>query len=133
MSVHEQLTAALVAALAEHGPLAAVLTGVFDGAPARCALPWAQVVEPVLVDWSTKDMAGREGRVSVILRDAGERPVRLRMLAGAAEDALAAMPGAIGEGWRVVTLLPVRSRIVADGPGKWMAAGEWRVRMLREG
>lgn len=127
MSAREVLQAGMRAALA------AAFDGVavFDAPPARSAMPHAVVEEPVLIDWSTKDIAGREGRVAVLIEDRGERPVRLRGLTAHAEDAIEAMDGALGEGWRIVTLSLVRSRIVRRGAG-WLAMSEFRVRMLRE-
>ena len=107
------------------------VTGVFDAPPVRCALPYAVVEEAVLADWSTKDMAGREGRLAVSIHGGGERPARLRVLAGAAEDAVGAMPRELGEGWRVTSLVFVRGRIVREGV-RWVAVSEWRVRMLKE-
>jgi hypothetical protein len=130
MSVQMRLQGALVAALQDHAPLGA-LTGVFDAPPVRAALPYAVVSEAVLGDWSTKDMAGREGRVAVLLHDGGERPARLRLLTGAAEAAIEAMPRDLGDGWRIASLTFVRSRIVANGAGRWIASSEYRVRMLR--
>ncbi|WP_448662342.1 DUF3168 domain-containing protein [Sphingomonas sp. CJ20] len=129
MSVQSVVQDAVKAALAGHAPLA--VTGVFDAPPVRAARPYALIDEPVLVDWGTKDMAGREGRIAVRLFDSGERPVRLRTLAGAAEDAVAAMSPVLGEGWRVVSLVLLRSRILREGEGRWVASSEWRVRMLR--
>ena len=131
MTLQELLQAAIKAALEDHAPLAGAVTAVFDAPPVRAALPHALVEEAVLTDWSTKDMTGREGRVTILLRDGGERPARLRALAGAAEDAIEAMPGALGEGWRIVSLVLLRSRIVREGDSRWMAASEYRVRMLR--
>lgn len=132
MSVQAILQAALKVALEGHAPLAG-LTGVFDAPPVRAARPYALIDEALLADWGTKDIAGREGRIAVRLFDSGERPVRLRMLAGAAEDAVAAMPAALGEGWRIASLTLLRSRIAREGDGRWVATGEWRVRMLRTG
>lgn len=132
MSVQAILQAALKAALEEHAPLAG-LTGVFDAPPVRAARPYALIDEALLADWGTKDIAGREGRIGVRLFDSGERPVRLRTLAGAAEDAVAAMPAALGDGWRIASLTLLRSRIAREGDGRWVATGEWRVRMLRTG
>ncbi|MBO9712962.1 DUF3168 domain-containing protein [Sphingomonas sp.] len=132
MSVQALLQGAVQGALAGHAPLAEALTGVFDAPPVRAARPYALVEEAVLVDWGTKDMAGREGRLAVSLFDGGERPERLRALAGAVEDALAAMPAELGEGWRVVTLGFVRSRIVRDREG-WRGVSEFQVRMLKAG
>lgn len=126
MSVQAILQAAVVASLEGLD-----VTGVFDAPPVRCALPYAVVEEAVLADWGTKDMAGREGRLAVSIHDGGERPARLRVLAGAAEDAVGAMPRALGEGWRIASLVFVRSRIVREGV-RWVAVSEWRVRMLKE-
>jgi len=130
MSVQTRLQGALVTALRDHAPLGA-LTGVFDAPPVRAALPYAVVGEAVLGDWGTKDMAGREGRVAVLLHDGGERPARLRLLAGAVEAAIEAMPRELGDGWRIASLTFVRSRIVANGAGRWIASSEYRARMLR--
>lgn len=130
MSAQARLQAALTAALGEHAPLGA-LTGVFDAPPVRAALPYAVVGEAVLSDWGTKDAIGREARIAVLLHDGGERPARLRLLAGATETAIEAMPRDLGEGWRIASLAFVRSRIVPNGAGRWIASSEYRVRMLR--
>lgn len=108
---------------------------IFDAPPVRAARPFAVVDEPVLAEWGTKDIAGREGRIGVAIHDAGERPVRLRDLSAAAEDAVLAMPDALTGGWRIVTLTFVRSRLLREGGGdatRWIAVLEFRVRMLRE-
>lgn len=126
MSVQEALQAALVEALA-----GLEVTSVFDAPPVRAARPYALVEEAWLTDWGTKDMAGREGRFAVTLHDAGERPARLRILAGAAEAAIEAMPRAIGQGWAIASLVLLRSRISREGDGRWQSVSEFRVRMLR--
>lgn len=126
MSAREVLQAGLCDALTA----ALDDVAVFDAPPVRMAMPYALVEEPVLADWSTKDLAGREGRVAVVIQDRAERPVRLRALAATAEDAVEAMNGELGEGWRIVTLGLVRSRIMRRAEG-WMATSEFRVRMLR--
>lgn len=130
MSVQALLQAAVATALGEHEVLAEQLTGIFDCPPVRGARPYAVIEEAVLADWGTKDVAGREGRLVVRVLDMGERPVRLRTLAGAVEDAVAAMPRLIGEGWALASLVFLRARIVRDGDG-WTSVSEFRVRMLR--
>lgn len=132
MSAQAVLQAAFVAAIEAHAPLTDALTGIFDAPPMRAARPHALVEEAVLTDWGTKDMAGREARITVALRDQGERPERLRTLASAVEEAVAAMPPALGEGWRVASLVLLRSRLVREGEGRWTALIEFRVRVLRE-
>lgn len=126
MSAREALHIALCAALAE----ALDIVPVFDAPPVRMPTPYVVVEEPVLIDWSTKDIAGREGRVTIRVHDIGERPMRLRALAGLAEDALEMMDPELGEGWRMVTIALLRSRIVRAKDG-WTAMSEFRVRMLR--
>ncbi|OJU17000.1 MAG: hypothetical protein BGN95_07135 [Sphingomonas sp. 66-10] len=130
MSAREVAQAAVVAALrVALGDAAAV----FDAPPVRAALPHVVVEQPELVDWSTKDWRGREGRIVVAAYDGGERPVRLRALAARIEDAVEAVPAAPGDGWRVATLRFVRSR-VARAPGdRWVATSEFVVRLYREG
>jgi hypothetical protein len=132
MSVQALIQDALVAALKGHAPVVDAVTAVVDAPPVRAARPYVVVDEAVLIDWGTKDLAGREGRLAVVAYDRGERPVRLRALAGTIEDAVAAMPRDLGQGWRVASLVLVRSRIVREGDDRWTAVVEWRVRMLRE-
>ena len=42
------------------------------------------------------------------------------------------MPDALGEGWRVVSRVLLRSRILNEGESRWSALSEFRLRMLRE-
>ena len=131
MSAQTVLGEALAAALKAHAGVARVVTAVFDAPPVRAARPYAEVAEALLTDWSTKDLAGREGRIAIVLRDAGERPVRLRELAGQVDAAVEDLPRDLGEGWRIASLVPVRSRMVREGEGLWAGTNEYRVRMLR--
>lgn len=125
MSAQTVLGDAVVAALKAHAGVARVVTAVFDAPPVRGARPYAEVAEALLTDWSTKDMAGREGRIAIVLRDAGERPVRLRELAGQVDAAVEDLPRDLGEGWRIASLVPVRSRIVREGEGLWAGTNEY--------
>ncbi|UZK68663.1 DUF3168 domain-containing protein [Sphingomonas sp. S1-29] len=127
------LHGALVAALEAHAPLKWRLTAVFAAPPVRSAMPYALVTESVVADWSTKDQPGIEARVAIELHDGGEVPGRLRGLAEAAGAALAAMPRDLGEGWRMASLVPLRTRVVRVRGGDWVAVVEARVRMLHEG
>lgn len=105
---------------------------VFDAPPVRAALPHVVVEQPELVDWSSKDWRGREGRVVVAAYDGGERPVRLRALAAEIEDAVEAVPAALGDGWRVANLRFVRSRVARAAGDRWAATSEFVVRLYRE-
>jgi hypothetical protein len=127
MSAGEALQASVVARLSN-----ALALAVYDAPPARAAFPHAVVEPGAETDWGHKSGGGRELRLAVTLRDAGERPVRLRALMAAAEAALAEPPQA--EGWQVVTFVWLRSRAVRDGrtpgPAEWTGLIEYRARLL---
>lgn len=127
MSAGAELQAAVVLAMAG----VEGLTGAFDAPPVRAALPHAVIDPPVMTDWSAKGVAGREARLTVRVIDGGERPGRLHGLTGAVEDAVTALDGAIGGGWRVVAARPVQTRIVRAAE-RWTASVVFAVRMYRD-
>jgi hypothetical protein len=130
MSASETLQAALVAALRAGTGLA-----VYDAAPAQAVFPYALVECGPESDWGHKSGKGRELKVGVTVRDAGERPVRLLGLMNEVEAALEAPPTA--EGWQVVTFAWLRSRSLREGrspgPVEWTGVAEYRARMLESG
>lgn len=128
MSAHQVLVEAVRAVLGA-GP-GLEINGVFDAPPARGVRPYVIIEDAVLVDWSTKDMAGREGRMAVALY-AGDDRTRLRALADQVVAAVSGLPRELGEGWRIAGLAFLRSRILREGPGLCAAVVEFRVRMLR--
>jgi hypothetical protein len=121
--------AGVLAVLADDATLAEELTGVFDGPGVRASAPFAEVGEALSSDWGTKDVRGREVRVGVLIRDLAERPVRLGALVDAAQRAVEALPRDL-DGWRVASVAFLRARTAAEGPGRWLAVLEWRVRVL---
>lgn len=127
MSAERVVRGAIAAAV--RAALAGQVNGVFVGPPVRASPPWIEVAEALSGDWGTKDARGREVRVAVIVRDATELPDRLGMLSDAAERAIEAMPRLL-DGWRVASVAFVRARTAGDGPGRWMALSEYRVRVL---
>ncbi|GAA0738038.1 tail completion protein gp17 [Sphingomonas japonica] len=130
MSVHEALTAALVATL--RGDPACEGVGVFDAPPVRASPPFVEVTPPILADWGAKDRRGVEARLLIRIEDAGERPVRVRTLADAVGGVVAA--GVAVPGWESGTAVLARSRIArrgdAKGDGRWIATIEFRMRLL---
>lgn len=130
MNPQEAITAAARTALTASGALSTPVNGVFDAPPPRAVRPYLLLDEPVLTDWSTKDQDGREVRTWVLVRDSGATRQRVRALAADVEAAVAAMPAALGGGWRIVSRVLVRTRVVEDGGGV-TAVVEHRVRMLR--
>lgn len=135
MSAAARLQQAVVAQLAHRAALDPL--AVFDMPPTRAALPHAVVEDPVLASWDATLVTGREGRLSVVMHDGGERPVRLRRLQGRVEDLIATMPADLGEGWRLVRLRLVRSRVVRGraeqgrGEQRWSAVSDFEVRVYR--
>lgn len=131
MSAESVLAAALLAVLRGDAVLAATVNGVFETGGVEtggvAALPFAELGELIAVDWGTKSAAGRELRVGVMLRDAGEAGVRV--LAEAAGAAIERLPRDLS-GWRVASVVFVRSRVARAAAGKWSALVEYRVRMM---
>jgi len=117
--------------LAALAALAAVpgLNGVFDGPPLKATEPWAEFGELMSIDWGTKDMAGRELRSVIFVRDRGGDVGRVHALAAAANVAVTAI-GPDLDGWRIASLVALRTRIVRERHGVWTAVIEHRVRML---
>jgi len=109
------------------------LGGVYPGPPLQAAFPHAIVECGAETDWGHKGGRGRELRLAVTFRDAGERPDRAQAFADVAEAAIEA--GLDVEGWRLVTLAMLRRRTVAEGRGGgagWAVAIDYRARMLAE-
>lgn len=104
------------------------LNGPYPGPPLQAAAPYAVVEAGTESDWSHKSGEGREVRLLVTLYDEGESPARLRLLAGAAETAIAAI-GEVDE-WRLISLVFLRSRIARSPKGRWAAAIDYRARLL---
>jgi hypothetical protein len=108
----------------------AELNGAYDGMPVKASLPYAVIEIGPEGDWGWKGGEGREVRLAVTVRDAGERPGRLRPLMGEAEAALLGLGGAV-EGWRIVNVVMVRVRTQQKRAGEWTGVVEVRVRMER--
>lgn len=121
--------AALVAALKGEAAIAAQVSGVFDGPPARAAFPYVAVDGGASGDWSVKGARGREHRVGIAIWDDGGSAARLHGLMAAAETAIEGMPRDLA-GCRVASLVFLRARIVRDAGGPWAGLIEYRVRVL---
>ncbi|KFG89428.1 hypothetical protein BV98_002812 [Sphingobium herbicidovorans NBRC 16415] len=132
MSAEVTVRAAAIAALREDTVLMDGLNGLFDGQPVRASVPYAVVGECLASDWGGKGLDGRELRLSISLHDAGETPGRLAMLLGRIEPVVQAADG--GEGWRIVGVRLIRSRLVkARDRDGWQAVVDYRLRVVREG
>jgi Protein of unknown function (DUF3168) len=116
-------------ALGAHPVLADRLSGVYDSPPPRAPYPYIAFGDGGVADWSTKTAGGREIRLAINVWDDGEETDRLMILMGHAEDAISAMARDL-PGWRVASIVFLRSLIVRDPAGPWAGLVEHRVRML---
>jgi hypothetical protein len=119
---------ALVAATIARLKAVTALAGVHEDAPIQASRPYATVAAGPEVDWSHKTGLGREVRLAVTVRDAGERPERLRRLMAAVETEMADLETTAG--WTIVTATFLRSRIVATDKAGWAGVLDYRMRML---
>lgn len=106
------------------------LNHVYDGPPLTAAFPHAVVETGPERDWSHKSGEGRELRLSILVRDKGERPARLRVLAADVEAAAAAI-GPDLAGWRLVNLVFLRASMLHQSGAAWSAAIDYRARLLK--
>lgn len=106
------------------------LNGVYDGPPLTAAFPYAMVATGPESDWSHKSGEGRELRLSILVRDKGERPARLRELVAAIEGVVMEI-GADLTGWRLVNLVFVREAMLQETGAAWSAAIDYRARLLK--
>ena len=105
------------------------LNGVYLAPPVKATAPYAELGDLLSVDWSVKDRVGRELRLIVMVRDAGETNARVQALAGAVGAAIEALPRDL-DGWRLASVVAVRVRIAGGPVGRWSATVEYRVRVL---
>lgn len=124
----ERVLADAVAAALRAAPGLAALNGVFAGPPVKATPPHAELGEVLGIDWSVKDRAGRELRIVVTIRDAGETGARAAALAAAAGAEIEALR--LLDGWDVASAVLARSRVAGTAPGRWSASVDYRVRML---
>ena len=106
------------------------LNAVYDGPPLTATAPYAVVEAGPESDWSHKSGEGRELRLSILVRDKGERPTRLRALVAAIEAAMVGI-GPDLAGWRLVNLVFVRGSMLRSNDAAWGAAIDYRARLLK--
>jgi hypothetical protein len=122
MNALEAVQAALVTLLDGIAP-------VYDGAPPRAAFPYIMIRDSPVSDWSTKTERGREIRLALTIWDDGEVGESLRTLMIAVEAAMDAFPRNL-PGWRVASLVFLRSLVNREPDAPSAALIEYRVRMI---
>jgi Protein of unknown function (DUF3168) len=120
---------AVCEALRNSVPVMAAATGVYDGPHPRAAFPYVSLGDGFNSDWSTKTAAGREIRVALTVWDDGESPARLHHLMQDVEDAVADVARDL-DGWRVASVVFLRSMIARDPAGAWAGLVEHRIRVM---
>ncbi len=118
----ETVQAALVMLLADIAP-------VYDGVPPRAAFPYIVISESPVTDWSTKTEQGREIRLALTLWDDGEVAQALRFLMVTVEAAMDIFPRDL-PGWRVASLVILRSLISREPDAPCAALIEYRIRII---
>jgi len=104
-------------------PLGTVYDAVAVDAPA----PYLTIGPDTVTDWSTKTGRGREHRVLVGVWDDAPGLGPAKTLLGAAEQAVLGL-SASGGGWRVASVLFVRSFVTRDPDGWSHGVADFRIR-----
>lgn len=109
----------------------AVLTGlvhqIFDGLPPRATPPYVVVAAAEGSDWGTKDRAGREVRLTLVLVGAG---ASIDAIAAARIDAAAAGLRGTADGWTMAGARIMRTRLTPPRDGGWRYEAVLRCRCL---
>ncbi len=96
--------------------LAGLVHGIFDGVPPRVSAPYISVAAAEGSDWGTKDRAGREVRLILVLTGAGSALDDAS--AARIESVAAGLRGQAGD-WTVVGARVVRTRFSLPREGGW--------------
>lgn len=120
------------AGLRMHAAVLAHLTGlgrVFDAPPARAALPYWVVEDPVLTAGDAVGVAARTGGIAITCAAADAASARDGL--AAVEALMATLPRDLGEGWQVTAVRQTRSQVSQGKSERWSATGVFAVRMYR--
>jgi len=129
MNADSDIRTALVALLQADSALNAQVNRVYDGVPAKATPPMVVVGDCIGSDWATKDKAGRELRLGVQIEDNRETPNRISAIMPLVDVAVQGLTGTIGV-WHVGSLVMIRSRLVRNSAGRWVAVMDYRIRVL---
>jgi hypothetical protein len=107
------------------------ISQVSDGTPIQAGDAAVVVDAGPEIDWGFKGGEGAEVRLAILLTCAGEAPARARMLGERVRAAAVTIGPDLG-GWRLVSMVMLRSRLLREKGPKWIAFAENRARMMRE-
>lgn len=131
MSAEMAVRAAVLAAIRGNAALMDILNGAYDGPPVKASEPYAVVGEGIGGDWGTKDRAGCELRLSLSILDRMETPARLAEAMRLADAAVRGVGGVV-DGWRIGSVVLIRSRTVRARDQGWSCVMDYRFRVLAE-
>jgi hypothetical protein len=124
------LQEALYGALAGDGALRTLVSGIYDFAPEDAALPFVQIGEAVVNDWSAAEMAGEEHLLTLHVwsqaRGHLEAKSIMAAVAAALEDGVDGL-----DGHHLVDLRLEMSEVLLDGES-FMHHGVMRFRALTQ-
>ncbi|MDZ3830342.1 MAG: DUF3168 domain-containing protein [Sphingopyxis sp.] len=112
----QAVRARALALLRADAELARLVHGVFDGVPPRASAPYVSVGGAEGGDWGTKDRAGREVRLTLVLAGAGS--ARGDGAAARIEAIVGALRGGAA-GWTIVAARTLRTRFAVAREGGW--------------
>lgn len=121
--------AALLAWLQADEELNGSLNAIVEEVPSRTALPWLAIAASASTDWSAKLLTGREIRVALELHYRGDDPLAEAGLLSAIERRVDSMP-TDGPGFRIASLVFLRSRAEQRGEARRAALIEYRARVI---
>lgn len=129
MSLEQRFAEHVIDFLTGDAALVAQVNGIFHRPPAQVAAPYVLLDDVLATDWSTKDRAGREVRLTFLIRDGSDDAQPVAAIAAALEARLAALPDE-GPDLRLVSLTPMRSRTLRIG-ALWTSTLDVRARILQ--
>lgn len=127
-SAEQAVRARMLALLQADGVLAGLVHGIFDGEPPRASAPFVSVGDAAGADWGTKDRAGREVRLTMVLVGVGEPGDGAAAMAQV--EAAVPMLRGLAEGWEIVSARTVRTRLARGKASGWRHQIELRCRCL---
>ena len=129
-SALESVQQALMTQLQTHVELMAMVSGIYDGPPARAEFPYLAMATGATADWSHKSKDGRELSLAMAVYDDGESASRLHRAMALVEEALAPGLPSVAD-WQIVTFNFRRTRILRSTTGPWTGLVEYRARCLK--
>ncbi len=129
-SALEAVQTSMVASLQSHQPLVDMVTGIFDGSPARAKFPYIVLATGASLDWSHKTGEGRALSLALRVHDDGASAARLHRTMALVEDAL---KDGLSDppDWQIVTFDFRRTRILRSAISPWNGLLEYRARCLK--